>query len=227
MKVLIKSSLKLLIRTKIIWLFIVIMPILSTLVLRSNTEYTAYLDEVNHLVELKKADEKVAYNAEKGDYVVKIYDASGSEMSEYLIDRLANSGMFILCRADISKEEITDDYIKSHIEFDGNEDRMGAALYIPADFSDMVMEGNINEALTMYVLSDDVRTDAFENELMLQLSRMDSARAYASGEKGLVEGLKAIDEMSPKKDVISVDTNKARKLTAEQKSSNGICIFLP
>jgi ABC-type multidrug transport system, permease component len=216
MKVLIKSSLKLLIRTKIIWLFIVIMPILSTLVLRSNTEYTAYLDEVNHLVELKKADEKVAYNAEKGDYVVKIYDASGSEMSEYLIDRLANSGMFILCRADISKEEITDDYIKNHIEFDGNEDRMGAALYIPADFSDMVMEGNINEALTMYVLSDDVRTDAFENELMLQLSRMDSARAYASGEKGLVEGLKAIDEMSPKKDVISVDTGKDRKLTAEQ-----------
>ena len=33
---------------------------------------------------LDDADEKVAYNAEKGDYVVKVYDASGSELSDYL-----------------------------------------------------------------------------------------------------------------------------------------------
>ena len=33
MKTLVKSSIKLLIRTKIIWLFIVIMPILSTVIL--------------------------------------------------------------------------------------------------------------------------------------------------------------------------------------------------
>ena len=216
MKALIKSSLKLLIRTKIIWLFIVIMPVLSTVILKSNSEYTAYMDELSRLVELDSADEKVAYNAEKGDYVVKIYDASKSEISEYLIDRLAESGMFILCRADISGEEITDDYIKDHIEFDGNEDRMGAALYIPADFSDKVMDGKISEALIMYVLSDDARTECFESELTLQLSRMDSVRAYVSEESELVEGLKTIDEKTPEKDVIAVSTNKARKLTAEQ-----------
>ena len=159
---------------------------------------------------------KVAYNGSKGDYVVKVYDASGSELSDYLIDRLADSGMFILCRADISKEEITDEFIRDHIEFDGNEDRMGAALYITADFSDKILEGRTSEALTMYVLSDDARTDAFESELTLQLSRMTTFRAGASGETELVEGLKSIDDMNPKKDVISVDTNKTTKLTEEQ-----------
>lgn len=216
MIVLIKSSIKLLIRTKIIWLFIIITPILSTLILKSNTDYTVYQDELSSVVELNNADEKVAYNGSKGDYVVKIYDASGSELSDYLIDRLADSGMFILCRADISEEEITDEFIRDHIEFDGNEDRMGAALYITTDFSDKILEGRAAEALTMYVLSDDARTDAFESELTLQLSRMTTFRAGATGEKELVEGLKSIDDMNPKKDVISVDTNKTTKLTEEQ-----------
>ena len=61
MKTLVKSSIKLLIRTKIIWLFIILMPVLSTLVLKSNTEYTAYMDEINRIVELEDADKKVAY----------------------------------------------------------------------------------------------------------------------------------------------------------------------
>lgn len=216
MIVLIKSSIKLLIRTKIIWLFIIITPVLSTMILKSNNNYTSYQDELSSIVELENADEKVAYYGSKGDCVIKIYDASGSELSDYLIDRLADSGMFILCKTDISGEENIDEFIQNHIEFDGNEDRMGAALYITSDFGKKILDGKTAEALTMYVLSDDARIDAFESELTLQLSRMDSFRAGAEGEKELVEGLKNIDDMNPKKDIVSVDTNKARKLTEEQ-----------
>ena len=216
MKTLIKTSIKLLIRTKIIWLFIVLMPVLSTVILKSNTQYTAYLDDVNRLVELEDADKKVAYNAEKGDYVVKIYDASKSKLSDYMIDRLANSGMFILCRADISDKEVTDEYIKDHIDFDGHEDRMGAALYIPADYDEKVMAGKMSEAVIMYVLSDDERTEAFENELTLQLSRMEAMRSYSAKADELVEGLKKADDMSPEKKVVSVSGGKGRTLTAEQ-----------
>ena len=216
MIVLIKSSIKLLIRTKIIWLFIIITPVLSTMILKSNNNYTSYQEELSSIVELENADEKVAYYGSKGDCVIKIYDASGSELSDYLIDRLADSGMFILCKTDISGEENIDEFIQNHIEFDGNEDRMGAALYITSDFGKKILDGKTAEALTMYVLSDDARIDAFESELTLQLSRMDSFRIGAEGEKELVEGLKYIDDMNPEKDVISVDTNKARKLTEEQ-----------
>ena len=216
MKTLVKSSIKLLVRTKIIWLFIILMPVLSTLVLKSNTEYTAYMDEINRIVELEDADKKVAYNSEKGDYVVKVYDASGSELSDYLIDRLADSGMFILCRADLSDKTITDEYLKEHIDFDGHEDRMGSALYIPADFDEKIMEGKTEDALIMYVLSDDERTDAFENELKLQLSKMDSMRTYAAGTDELLDGLKKVDDMSPEKKVVTVSGGKGRILTAEQ-----------
>ena len=224
MKTLVKSSIKLLIRTKIIWLFIVLMPILSTVILKSNTTYIAYMDEVKRLIELDDADEKVAYNGEKGDYVVKVYDASNSEMSNYLLDRLANSGMFILCRVDLSKEEVTDDFMKKHIDFDGHEDRMGAALYIPADFDKNVMVGECSEALTLYELSDDARTEAFINEINLQLSRMHTATNYIleayseadSEAEEIVEILKNADERSPEKEIVSVSGSNARHLTEEQ-----------
>ena len=39
----------------------------------------------------------------KGEYVIKVYDASHSEISEYLLNKLAKSGMFLVCRADLSK----------------------------------------------------------------------------------------------------------------------------
>ena len=224
MKTLVKSSIKLLIRTKIIWLFIVLMPILSTVVLKSNTEYTAYMDEVNRLIELEDADKKVAYNGEKGDYVVKVYDASHSEMSDYLLDRLVNSGMFVLCRADISKENISEEFLNNHIDFDGHEDRMGSALYIPADFDEKVINGEYAKALTLYELSEDARTEAFVNELNLQLSRMDTAKGYIvesifeadSEAEEIVQILKNADEASPEKEVVSVSGNNARHLTAEQ-----------
>ena len=216
MKTLVKMSLKLLIRTKIIWLFIVLMPILSTLILRNNAQYTAYLDEVSRLIELDDADTKVAYNAEKGDYVVKVYDASGSELSGYLLDRLAASGMFILCRADISQVDVTDAYMNDHIDFDGHEDRMGSALYIPADFDQKIMDGKYDEALKLYVLSDDARTEALENEIKLQLSRMNTNGAYFSDPVELTESLKKLDEMNPDKEVVAVSTGKSRDLTPEQ-----------
>ena len=220
MKTLVKSSIKLLIRTKIIWLFIVLMPILSTVILKSNTTYTAYMDDVERLIELNDADEKVAYNAEKGDYVVKVYDASDSEMSNYLLDRLANSGMFILCRADISKEEVTDEFLKNRIDLDGHEDRMGSALYIPADFDKKVMNGEYTSALILYELSDDARTEAFINEINLQLSRMDAFKGYIaesdSKAEEMVDSLKSVDEMSPEKEIVSVSSSNERHLSPEQ-----------
>ena len=216
MNTLVKMSMKLLIRTKIVWLFIVLMPLLSTLILRSKVNYTSFQEHAQTLVELKDADEKVVYNGSNGEYVVKVYDASGTLLSDYLLDRLSKSGLFIICRADLSEKSIDEKIINKHIDYDGHEDRMGAAIYIPADFNEKIFEGSTSEALKMYVLSDDARTDALENELTLQLSRLDSGSAYAGNESELVDGLKKVDDMSPEKEVITISSNNERKLTATQ-----------
>ena len=216
MKTLVKMSMKLLIRTKIIWLFIVLMPVLSTLILKTKVDYTSFQEEFVPLVELENADKKVAYYGQDGEYVIKVYDASGSELSDYFLDKLANCGMFILCRVDISEETTSEEFINKHIDFDGHEDRMGSALYIPADFDEMMLEGRTEDALKLYVLSDDVRNEALEGEIKLQLSRINSFKADASKPEGVVESLKRIDEMVPEKEVVAISTSNSNNLTATQ-----------
>ena len=216
MKTLVKMSMKLLVRTKIIWLFLVLMPVLSTMILKTNVAYTSFQDDIESLVDIDDADTKVAYYSSNGEYVVKVYDASDSELSDYLVDRLANSGMFVLCRVDLSGKDIDDKFINEHLDLDGHEDRMGASLYIPEDFDEKILDGNVAEALTMYVLSDDARNDALESELALQLSRLETTSIYAANEGDIVETLEKVDDMSPEKEVVSVSGSEERSLTVAQ-----------
>ncbi|MBP5415342.1 MAG: hypothetical protein ILN61_08920, partial [Lachnospiraceae bacterium] len=68
MKILVKSSLKLLFRTKLLWLFLILMPLLSTFIMKNKVEYSAYLEDEKNMIELGSADEKVSYNGAQGAY---------------------------------------------------------------------------------------------------------------------------------------------------------------
>ena len=144
---------KLLLRTKILWIFLVVMPILSTFLLKKNIEYTAYIENVSKIVELDDASDKVAYYGGKGEYVVKVYDGSSSELSNELLNNMLTPGLFTVCRADISDKTDLDKLVKECIESDGVNDRMGAAVYLHPDFDERIQDGDYAGAVTVYVLS--------------------------------------------------------------------------
>ena len=204
MKILIKTSLKLLFRTKLLWLFLILMPLLSTFIMKNKVEYSAYLEDEKNMIELGGADEKVSYNGAKGAYAVKVYDASMSQLSDKLLRNIADAGMFIICRADVSDLTVDDAYINERVEFDGYEDRMGAAMFISDDFDEKVRTGSYYDALTLYILSDDKRGEALESELRYQLCMISDPEAS-----------KMID-IIPQKKVVTVAGSLERNLTIEQ-----------
>ena len=204
MKILIKTSLKLLFRTKLLWLFLILMPLLSTFIMKNKVEYSAYIEDEKNMIELGGADEKVSYNGAKGAYAVKVYDASMSQMSDKLLRNIADAGMFIICRADVSDLTVDDAYINERVEFDGYEDRMGAAMFISDDFDEKVRTGSYYDALTLYILSDDKRGEALESELKYQLCMISDPEAS-----------KMID-IIPQKKVVTVAGSLERNLTIEQ-----------
>ena len=201
----IKSTLKLIFRTGIFWIFIVIMPVISIVMFKTNMEFSTFTGESYKVEELENADEKAGYFGGNGGCVIKIYDASGSEKSEFLINKLSQSGLFTVCRADISGENITDDFINTHIENDGKNDIMGAAVYIPASFDDMVMNGKYEEAVTLYILSDDERVDVLADELKLQLVKIAS-----------VADIDSLDDLIPERETVNVASAGEVVLTKEQ-----------
>ena len=208
---LVKTSMKLLFRTKAFWFFLILMPMLSTLILKVKFDSSAaYLDNMEEkITELESDDSKVAYYGGKGEYVVKVYDASHSEMSEYVLNKLAKSGLILVCRADISDKELADDYIDKRIKKDGYEDKMGVALFVQPDFEEKASAGKTEEAVTIYVLSDDERTEALENELKFQLARVNSA-------SGKMDTLEVGDDLLPEKELVSVAGTNGRNLTIKQ-----------
>lgn len=175
MSTIIKSTLKLTLRNKGFWFFLIITPLLSVLILNINQENNlAYYskDDAPHISELSNLDDKVAYYRGGGEYVIKVYDACQSELSEYLLNKLAENNMFKVCRvkADgLSKEEAD-----KCAENDGINDRMGAALYLDESFDKKAIN-NEDNAITVYILSDDEREKLLIYEIGQCLGRIQVA----------------------------------------------------
>ena len=212
MKVLVKTSLRLLFRAKVFWFFLVITPILSTVILTikfdSSAAYTDKVDE--EIIELDSIDTKVAYFGGRGEYLIKVYDDSGSELSEYFLNKLSHCGLFTVCRADlknpkVNSETVTDELIKKHVDFDGYEDRMGAALYLSENFDKEILEGDASKALTVFILSNDERNAVLESEIKAQLERIKN-----------VSLIEEADRMMPEKEIVSIAGAGSRKLTHDQ-----------
>lgn len=217
----IKMTLKLLVRNRGFWFFLVASPILSTIILGvEQTNLGAY--EVlgdTEIVELDDIDKKVAYYGGKGKFVIKVYDASDSELSDYVMDKLLSSGAFTVCR--VKTPGMTKEEVKEHNHFDGYEDRMGAAVYFGKDFDKEAVTGDINDNLTVYVLSDDERYKLLENEFKLCLGQIRTAVQMA-GEEDITKTLEAMNKMIPQKEVKHLGGKDQRDLTNKQLDQKAI-----
>ena len=217
MRTLITSSLKLLFRNKSFWFFMVIVPILATFVLNTHQTNSISLSRLaeNKIAELDDVEEKAAYYSSQGEFVVKVYDACGSELSEYMLNKLARTGAFSIVRAkvpDMDQAE-ADEKIKS----DGEFDRMGAALYINSNFDALLSEGKEDEALTVYVLSEDGRIEMFEYSLRKELALITETVSDGTVPDA-VRLLNQKLQSMPEKEIVELSAGSSRTLTQEQEN---------
>ena len=210
MTTLIKSTMKLLLRSKGFWFFLIVVPMLSTIIFKAQRVNVMNMDPVKEgVMELESADEKVAYHGGAGEYMIKVYDAARTDASEYFLNKLGTSGLVSVYRMDITSESNPDTYVTNAIESDAYNDRMGLALYIKHDFDENVAEGVAADAFTIYMLSDDDRNDMVLDEIRYQISRIERA--------GDLDMLGKIDDVLPEKQIVETVAGGDRNMTPEQK----------
>ena len=217
MRTLIRSSLKLLFRNKSFWFFLLIVPILSTSVLQAHQMNSITLSKQAEgvVAELGSEEEKVAYYSSQGAFVVKVYDACGSDLSEYMLKKLASSGAFSIVRARVPDMDKAS--ADARVKHDGEFDRMGAALYITQDFDRLVADGKEDEALAVYVLSDDGRIEMLDYSLRKELALIKKTVAEWTLPKAS-ELLNQRIERSPEKEVVRLSSGSSRSLTQDQEN---------
>ena len=211
----IKSTLKLLFRNIVFWIFLVAMPVLSTLMLNLQAENFGSRDvsEREEIIDLDDADERAGYFGGGGKYVIKVYDASCSELSGYMLNTLAGSGIITVVR--VKTPDMTESDAVEHVDFDGYNDFVGADLYINNDFDEYVLNGDRDKALTVYILSDDERAEILENEIKMFMGQVSNALLIGNPED-VIKNLDEIRDFLPAGETVLIDKEGGSVLTNRQ-----------
>ena len=214
---LIKMSLKLLLRNKGFLFFLLITPMVSAFILNVKMEHAVYNggENIPSIIELDGCTEKAVYLGDTSAFIVKVYDASGSELSEYVLKKMAETGMFSVCRADVS--DMTETEILAQAKKDAFDDRAGVLLYLKKDFEQAVLDGDWEAAMQIYDVSEDERQELFETELISLLEQIMQAQMLVGEDsREIVEMLDAVTAEMPEKKIISLAGVDDLGLTEEQ-----------
>lgn len=214
---LLKMNGKLLCRNKGFLFALCIAPVLSVLFLNIKASPTMYEDETGKksIIELKDETERVAYHSDRGGFSVKVYDASDSELTDYLLESTLGKGMFCICRLDAS--DMSEQKVLECAKEDAFNDRTGTILYVKKDFTAQLRKGSPEDGLQFYSVSDDERWKLFEQDFSLQLKKLMRAGEAADwDEKVMLGTLRAADEKQPVKNVTVIGSKGEAHLTTEQ-----------
>lgn len=214
---LLKMNIRLLLRNKGFLFFLCIIPIVSTVILGLKTSTANFEEEGarSRILELENVAARAVYVGDTTAFLVKVYDASGSGLSEYVLEELTESGMYSVCRADAGG--MTEKEVTKQAKKDAFDDRAGVLLYLKPDFDQGVLEGNLKEALLTYTVSEDERLELFEEELTEQLSQLHGlAVSTGMNAEEITSFLRNMEEEMPEKQIVSLSGKKDIALTAEQ-----------
>ena len=181
MLTLIKSTVRLLMRSKGFLFFLLVTPIVSTLLLTLNTDSELLKEHSTaEIVELSESGSRAVYAADTASFVVKVYDGCRSQLSEYALNKLASNGLFSVCRKDVRSTSQQD--VTAQIKKDGFEDRAGVIVFIKSGFDSAVINDRLADGIELFISSDDSRRQLFENELNDILANIHRASDICGGD---------------------------------------------
>ncbi len=214
---LVKMNLKLLLRNKGFLFFLLVTPALSAFILSIKMDHQIYMDASakEAVIELKDYSKKAVYVGDTSACIVKVYDASNSELSEYVLNQMALIGMFSICRADVS--ELTGKEVEESAKKDAFDDRAGILLYIKKDFDEAVLNGAWEQGIKLYAVSEDARQELFITELADLFARIRQVQIPAGDDiTVMLENLTGIQEHLPQKKVVNLAGKEEIELTPKQ-----------
>ncbi len=214
---LLKMSLKLLLRNKGFLFFLIVTPILSTVILSIKMEHTMYGDTSDQkvILELEDYTQNAVYVGDTSACIIKVYDASNSELSEYVLNQMAGTGMFSVCRADVSG--LTEAEVDENAKKDAFDDRAGMLLYLKEDFDEAVLTGNWEQGIKLYAVSEDERQELFVTELTDIFARIKQVQNIVGDDiTVMLEMLTEIQDKLPEKTVVNFAGKEMVELTERQ-----------
>lgn len=214
---LVKMSLKLLLRNKGFLFFLIATPVLSAIILSLKTDHAVYSagSDKEVILELKDYTEKAVYVGDTSACIIKVYDASNSELSEYVLNQMAATGMFSVCRANVSG--LTEETVDENAKKDAFDDRAGMLLYLKEDFDEAVLAGNWEQGIKLYAVSEDERQELFISELTDLFAQIKQVQGFVGDDiTVMLEMLTDIQDKLPEKKLVNLAGKEEIALSEQQ-----------
>lgn len=214
---LVKMSLKLLLRNKGFLFFLIVTPIVSAIILNLKTEHTIYMDDSDKkaVLELKDYTHKAVYSGDTSAFIIKVYDASDTELSNYILNQMADISMFSICRASVS--DLTEEAVEKIAKKDAFDDRAGILLYLKEDFDEAVLAGTWEQSMKFYIVSEDERQELFLTEFTDCIARIKQVQRVTGDDKtAMLKMLTKIQNQLPEKKVVNLLGSEEIALTEQQ-----------
>ncbi|HKM34517.1 MAG TPA: ABC transporter permease [Lachnospiraceae bacterium] len=224
--VLLRMNMKLLFRNKGFLFFLCVTPIVSAFILNVKTESGIYENKESRtsIIELDKSSDRAVYVGDTSAYIIKVYDASMTEMSNFILHKLALTGMFSVCRCDV--RSMTEEEVEEQAKMDAFDDRVGTLLYLKSGFDEWALSGDYENAMQIYAVSEDERWDLFETELEDTLLQIHHVAEYmGTNSSEVIKVLKSIEDEMPGKQVVSLSGKEDIVLTNEQLNQKSLIGF--
>ncbi|MDD6037083.1 MAG: ABC transporter permease [Lachnospiraceae bacterium] len=213
---LLKMNLKLLIRNKGFLFFLLVTPIISTIILSIKTD-TAYTGgkQSQEIIELRDYNVRAVYKGDTSAFIVKVYDGSYSDLSEYMMNELAKKGLYSICRCDV--RELTEEQVYEQAKKDAFDDRAGVLIYLKKSFEQAVLENRLEDGVRFYLVSEDKRLELFEADYKSLLRNISQAQVIVGADGGkIVAMLKKAEGSLPEKNIVSLAGESGIELSNQQ-----------
>ncbi len=223
MNALVKMSFRLMLRNKSMWFFLLIVPVISAVIMNLHVEQSVYGGDTDaELVhELESCTQRAVYAGDTTAFLVKVYDGSHTELSEYVLEQLAENGMFSVCRADVRGLSATD--VRAQAETDAENDRAGVLLYLKPDYDEAVRQGDLTQGVMLYEVSDDERFSLFTAELMRIMDREAQVGVLTGGDNEQMKKMLAeVEDAMPEKSVVCIAGSDEISLNEKQSQQHSL-----
>ncbi len=213
-----KCNLKLLLRNKGYLISVIGIPIISLTwiwFLQYSSTVTTVVTEKSSVTEIGLED-KVLQSESQMELAVKVYDASHSKASEYLLNALESYSIFNFYRVDAAG--LTKEEIKTNATETAQSSNLFTSLYIPANFEENMRKGYPNQVISIYLSTEDERAQLLltcSKELVKTISSYGNATNHDLDTFQSL--LSKLENTRIKKEVATVSNTDLVTLNEEQK----------
>lgn len=216
-KTMLKMNIRLLFRNKGYLGFVIILPVMAVLLLKIpdvSTSYATNSENMTAIVELETENQSVI-SMNHTRMAVKVYDGSQSELSEYFLKQLADTGIVQIYRYKMENYKVSE--MEEKAQKSAEKNNLAAVICLAPDMEERILSKNPENGILLFKVSGNAGTSTLETSMEQITTGMQVYSSMAAGDPQVMNQiLDKEQENAVTKEIKTISISDGPSLTQKQ-----------